>query len=116
MTRVMAWVAAAAVVAAYPVATLATGAPRFPTRGECVRPATVDGPIDAVFGYFDDVRRAQMLRDRAQAVGFVGAEAAWDACGRLRVSVHGIPTLAVGRQLAAEAQRVGLRVTLEQAG
>jgi hypothetical protein len=104
------------VVLAYPLANLAGGGPHFPARDECVRAATTDGEIDAVFGYFDNVLEAAKLRDSALAVGFQGAEAAWDACGRLRVFVGGIPTLEVGRELAEEARGVGLDVTLEQAG
>ena len=115
MNRVALWLVVTAVVLAYPVVELAHGAPRFPTRDECVRPATADGDIDAVFGYFDDDREAAEVRDRALAVGFTGTEMAWDPCGRLRVAVGGIPTLAVGRRFAEEARKVGFEVTLEQA-
>jgi hypothetical protein len=40
---------------------------------------------------------------------------AWNACGRIRVAVGGIPTLAVGQEFVQEARRVGFEVTLEQA-
>jgi hypothetical protein len=33
----------------------------------------------------------------------------------MKVVLHGIPTLAVGRELAAEARSEGLNVTLESA-
>ena len=39
----------------------------------------------------------------------------WNACGRLRVAVGGIPTLAVGSEFVEEAKGVGFDVTLEQA-
>jgi hypothetical protein len=110
------WIVIAALVLAYPVATLATGGPRFPTREDCVRPATADGDIDAVFGYFDTEVEAATVRDRALAVGFMGTEMAWDGCGRVRVAVGGIPSLEVGRKFAEEAHKVGFEVTLEQAG
>jgi hypothetical protein len=110
------WAVIAALVLVYPVATLATGGPRFPTREDCVRPATADGDIDAVFGYFDSEVEAAGVRDRALAVGFVGTEMALNGCGRVRVAVGGIPTLEVGREFAQEAHKVGFEVTLEQAG
>lgn len=116
MTRLAVWIAVAAVVVAYPISSLVAGGPHFPTRDECVRPAVGDGEIDAVFGYFASPREAAKVRDSALAVGFVGTDVVWDACGRLRVHVGGIPSLEVGRELAKEARSVGLDVTLEQAG
>ena len=116
MRRFGLWLAVGALVLAYPLATLATGGPSFPTREECVVPATEDGNIDAVFGYFDTESEAAKIRDDALAVGFAGTEMEWDACGRLRVAVGGIPTLDVGRALAEEAKSAGFEVTLEQAG
>jgi len=104
-----------AVALAYPLSVLAGGAPRFPSRDECVRPATEDGDIDAVFGYFDSEREAVLLRDRALGAGFQGTEIQ-GGCGRVRVAVGGIPTLDVGHNLVAEARSVGFEVTLEQAG
>ena len=115
MRRALPWFVVALVVLAYPVATLAGGEPAFPTRNECVRPATTDGDIDAVFGYFDSESEATSVRDHALEVGFTGTEMEWNACGRLRVAVGGIPTLAVGREFVEEAQGVGFDVTLEQA-
>jgi hypothetical protein len=81
-----------------------------------VRPATEDGDIDAVFGYFDSEREAVLLQERALGAGFQGTEIQGNGCGRVRVAVGGIPTLDVGQQLAEEARTVGLEVTLEQAG
>jgi hypothetical protein len=114
--RAALWLVAGAVVLAYPVAVLARGEPTFPTRDECVLPATMDGEIDAVFGYFDDTYEAEAMRSRAIRMGFEGTEMAWNSCGRIRVAVHGIPTLAVGRAFIDEARKVGFDVTLEQAG
>lgn len=116
MRHVALWVVVGALVLAYPVVTLATGGARFPTRDECVRPATRDGDIDAVFGYFDDELAAAAVRDRALEVGFVGTELEWNGCGRVRVAVGGIPTLAVGQEFVEQARGVGFDVTLEQVG
>jgi hypothetical protein len=114
MTRRTRWAALIVVAAlAYPLAVIATGAPRFPSRTECIHPAKEDGPIEAVFGRFADQAAAQQLQQRALHAGFVGTKIEGDGCGRLKVDVQGIQTLAVGRELAAEAEKVGLHVTLE---
>jgi hypothetical protein len=115
MTRLAPWLVIVGLALVYPVITLATGGPSFPTRDDCVQPATSDGDIDAVFGYFDDERAAIRMRDRALAVGFEGTSLAWNACGRIRVAVGGIPTLEVGREFVEQARGVGFEVTLEQA-
>jgi hypothetical protein len=99
----------------YPLAILAGGMPTFPDRDDCVRPATADGDIDAVFGHFDTESEARVVRDRALGVGFQGTELEWDGCGRVRVAVGGIPTLEVGREFVKQARSVGFEVTLEQA-
>jgi hypothetical protein len=115
MARAAPWLVILALALAYPVVTLATGQPSFPTRDDCVQPATSDGDIDAVFGYFDDERAAIQMRDRALAVGFEGTSLAWNACGRIRVAVGGISTLDVGREFLEQARGAGFEVTLEQA-
>jgi len=116
LRRVPLWLAVVALALAYPAFVLATGAPEFPSRDDCVVPATTDGDIDAVFGYFDYERDATKTRDRALATGFIGTELAWNGCGRVRVAVGGIPTLAVGAEFVEQARGVGFEVTLEQAG
>jgi hypothetical protein len=113
--RAAPWIAVAVLVLAYPAYILASeGGPRFPARDDCVRPATSDGDIIAVFGYFDSEQEAVVLRDRALEVGFVGTELEPDGCGRVRVAVGGITTLTVGREFAEQASGVGLDVTLEE--
>jgi hypothetical protein len=99
---------------AYACAALATGAPRFPSPRECVRTATRDGDLEAVFGRFTGVGDAQALLQRVVKAGFVGSAVEPDGCGRWKVDVHGVKTLDVGRQLAAEARTVGLKVTIER--
>jgi hypothetical protein len=99
----------------YPLVTLAGGLPTFPTRNDCVHPATTDGDIDAVFGYFDSESEARLVLDRALEVGFQGTELEMNGCGRVRVAVGGIPTLEVGREFVEQARSVGFEVSLEQA-
>jgi hypothetical protein len=100
---------------AYPAAVIGSGAPRFPARSECVDPATKDGDIEAVFGRFDTRTDAAAELRKALARGFKGTQIEADGCGRLKVVVHGIRTLAVGRELMAEIRSVGLDATLEYA-
>ena len=101
---------------AYPLVSLAGGAPSFPSREDCVRPATRDGDIHAVFGYLDSEQGARRLQESAVGAGFTGVSYERNACGRTRVFLPGIPTLAVGREFAEQAQGAGFEVTLEQAG
>jgi len=110
------WAIVVVVVIAYPLVVSVRGAPQFPSRDDCVQPATMDGDIDAVFGYFDSEGEALVLRDQALEVGFQGTEVQWNGCGRIRVAVGGISTLEIGRELVEEARGVGFEVTLEQAG
>jgi hypothetical protein len=115
MRRRARWLVLVLVAAlAYPVAVLATGAPRFPSPAECIRPAKTDGAIEAVFGRFSRQAAAEQLQRRALGAGFVGTKIEGDGCGRLKVDVQGISTLEVGRELAAEARKVGLDVSLER--
>jgi hypothetical protein len=113
--RLAPWMIVVVLAVAYPLAVLAGGAPRFPSRDDCVQPATRDGDIEAVFGRVESEREASALRDRALQVGFQGTSYERDACGRVKVFVPGIPTLAVGQEFAEQARTVGFEVTLEQA-
>jgi hypothetical protein len=100
---------------AYPVAVLSGGSPRFPTRAECIHPAKEGVPLEAVFGRFDHRPDAEARLQRVLAAGFKGSKIEPDGCGRLKVDVAGIPSLAVGNDLLAEAQKVGISATLERA-
>ncbi len=115
MSRVAVWLLVAALAIVYPLAVLVTGGASFPTRDECVRPATADGEIDAVFGYFDTELEAAPVLQRALDVGFQGTDMTWNGCGRVRVAVGGIPTLEVGQEFVEQARTVDFEVTLEQA-
>jgi hypothetical protein len=101
----------------YPAVVLvASGAPSFPTRDDCVRPATEDAEIEAVFGRFESEWEAREVRDRALGVGFPGTEMTRDPCGRMKVFLSDIPTLEVGRAFADQARAAGFEVTLARAG
>ena len=97
----------------YPLVALAGGAPRFPSRDECVHPTAEGQPVDVVYGRFDDPAEATDFRDRVLAVGFAGTEALPDGCGRWEVVLEGVPTLEVARGVQAEARSVDLSPTLE---
>jgi hypothetical protein len=112
--RVLPWFLLLAVALIYPLAILAGGAPRFPTRQECVHPATTDGNIEAVFARFTTIAPAESLQRRALHAGFKGVQVEPDGCGRFKVTLHGIPTLAVGRDFVHEAEGVGFHPMLEQ--
>jgi hypothetical protein len=108
-------VALVSVVAlAYPLGVVAGGAPSFPSRADCIHRATADGDLEVVFGYSDSEAQAQALLTRVLAVGFKGSQIERNACGQVKVAVHGIPTLKVGGQVMTEARSVGLQPTLER--
>ncbi len=113
--RAAAWALVPVAALAYPVAVLAGGAPRFPDRAECAQIAHSDGNIDAVFGRFRNPDAANALLAKVRRLGFMGSQVEPGGCGYLKVDIHSIPTLAVGRDLAAEAEKVGLHVSLEKA-
>jgi hypothetical protein len=99
----------------YPSAVVVGGAPRFPSRADCVHPAKTDGDLEAVFGRFRSETRAVPILRRALRVGFKGTEIESDGCGFLKVTLHEIPTLEVGHAFVAQARRVGFNPKLEQA-
>ena len=113
-SRAGAWALIAIAALAYPLAVLAGGGPHFPARSDCVHPAKTDGDIEAVFGRFRNPDTAAAALGRVMKLGFKGSVVEPDGCGYLKVDVKGVPTLAVGRELAAEAEKVGLHVTLEK--
>ena len=114
--RLWALVAVVAVpLAAYPLVSLADGAPRFPTRSECVRAPVEGEPADLVFGRFDDPRAAIEFAEHVVGVGFVGTEAIGDGCGRWKVVLEDVPSVQIAQEVQAEAGTVDLAPTLELA-
>jgi hypothetical protein len=99
----------------YPLAVVAGSAPRFPSRHECVRPATTDENLEAVFGRFGTTTAAESVRMKAARAGFKNLQVESDGCGLFKVTLHGIPSLEVGRDFLREAERAGFHPTLEQA-
>jgi hypothetical protein len=98
----------------YPALVVAQGTPRFPHARECIHPAMGEGEVEAVFGRFRDRGEARVVRNRALASGFREIKIVRDGCGFLRVVLDEIPSLAVGRDFAQEARRVGFTVSLER--
>jgi hypothetical protein len=113
--RSYAWLIALVAALAYPLGVVAGGLPRFPTHGECVRPAAAGMQLEAVFGRFRRQTAAEALLAKAHRVGFSQSAIEDDGCGLLVVALRGIPTVDVGRNLVAEARGVGLRPTLQAA-
>jgi hypothetical protein len=111
--RVLPTLIVATVAIAYPISVLAGGGPHFPRPGECVHPAQEGSELIAVFGRFRDRAAAEAMLHRITALGFKGSKVERDGCGFVRVVVHGIPSLAVGEDLVAEARRVRLQPVLE---
>lgn len=112
------WAAAAAAVVlvpllAYPALTVAGGAPRFPSRAECVRAAMDGKPVEVVFARSESLAEATDVGDRVIAVGFVGTEVVPDGCGLWKVALDGVPSLEVGREVQEEAESVDFHPTLE---
>ena len=119
MRRALALAAAVALVPllAYPLLALAEGAPRFPSRDECVVVATGDAPdLDVVYGRFDDLVTAESGLADLTRVGFVGAELALDDCGRWKVFYEGIETFAQGQALAEQVREAGFDARVEAGG
>ena len=112
--RLLPWIVLVVFALGYPLVVLAGGGPRFPSRADCIHPATSDGNIEAVFGRFGTSAAAESVQRRAAHSGFKNVEIESDGCGLLKVTLHGIPSLEVGRDFIAEARRVGFHPTLEQ--
>jgi hypothetical protein len=113
--RILPWALLLVATLVYPLTVVAGGGPRFPSQAECLHPAKTDGNVEAVFARFGSSDRAEVLLRRVLHAGFKGTQVEPDGCGLLKVTLHGIPTLQVGRDFIAEAETVGFHPTLEQA-
>jgi hypothetical protein len=103
VSRIAPWLVVAVAALGFPLAVLAfAGAPDFPSRDDCVLAPTGEGEYQVVFGY------------RALAVGFLGTEFARNSCGRVKVFVDDVPSVAVGEEVIRQARTVGLEPTLER--
>ena len=101
----------------FPIATMADGAPRFPSRADCARVAhgSMDAALEVVYGRLDDPVAADTLLAELTTVGFIGAEVELDSCGRWKVSYDAIDSFAQGEALVEQARRAGFdpRVEIE---
>ena len=88
------------------------GAPPFPTRDECVRPASGSEQVRIVLGYADSYAAAGALRDRARGAG-LQSTVARDGCGRLRVYVDDVLAGEAGG-IVASARAQDLQPALER--
>jgi hypothetical protein len=102
---------------AFPLVVMADGAPPFPSRDDCTRPATGDAAdLEVVYGRLDSPVAGQELLDRVLGTGFIGAEMALDACGRWKVSYDAIDTFAQGQGLVEQAREAGFEPRVEHEG
>lgn len=119
----LAWLLVAAALVGYPASALTGyagfrlpgGLPTFPSADECAEPPVEGAPVRLVLGYRESYAEAETLRARAARAGFAGAEIAQDGCGRLRVSLDRLPSLADGRSALARAREAGFSARLERA-
>jgi Dolichyl-phosphate-mannose-protein mannosyltransferase len=89
------------------------GWPSFPGTDGCAAAPVADANVRVVVGYADSYQEAIAMRERARVGGLGDAEASQDGCGRLRVYVDDVPTMAAAQALLAEAQAAGLSPTVE---
>jgi hypothetical protein len=89
------------------------GWPGFPGAAGCAAAPVADANVRVVVGYADSYQEAIAMRERARVAGLGDAEASQDGCGRLRVYVDDVPTMAAAQTLLAEAQAAGLSPTVE---
>jgi hypothetical protein len=110
---------AAAIVAvpllAYPLLAVAGGAPRFPSRDDCIHLPSGDETeqLEVVYGRLDDPRAAEDLLAELTGRGFVGAEIQLDDCGRWKVSYHSIASREQGEALAEQVRAAGFAARVE---
>jgi hypothetical protein len=110
---------AAAIVAipllAYPLIALAGGAPRFPSRDDCVHLPSGEATeqLEVVYGRLGDPLAAESLLAELTGTGFVGTEIQLDDCGRWKVSYDSIESREQGEALAAQVRAAGFAARVE---
>jgi hypothetical protein len=102
-----------AMLAGYSKSGLPGGPPRFPSAAACTSTPAVGERVRVVLGYADSYPEANALRGRAVAAGLARTEVAHDGCGRLRVFVDDVPSVAASEPLLSDARRASLEPTLE---
>jgi hypothetical protein len=89
------------------------GPPPFPSADDCVQSPAEGSRVRVVFGYESSYPSALALRARAVNAGFQAVDVAQDGCGRLRVYLDDLPSVAVGRAHVSDAEAAGLDATVE---
>ena len=90
-------------IVGYSGQTLPGGLPRFPSAADCVVPTVPGRGVRLVVGYAGSYPDAQILRERARDAGLANIEVGRDGCGRLRVFVDDLTSIAASRSRLAEA-------------
>jgi len=103
-----------AMLVGYSGSGLPGGLPSSQGVSSCVAAPVADARVRVVVGYADSYPEAMALREQAHAAGLVDAQASQDGCGRVRVFVDDLPSLATSQALVAAAQAAGLRPTVER--
>lgn len=104
---------------AYPLVTLAGGAPPFPTREDCARPASPGTPgeeLEVVYGRLDEPVAAEELLRSLTNAGFVGAEIELDACARWKVAYPSLESFDQATALADQVRAQGFEARVELEG
>jgi hypothetical protein len=87
--------------------------PSFPGTAGCDAAPVAGANVRLVVGYADSYPEATAMRERARVAGLGDVEASQDGCGRLRVYVDDLPTVAAAQALLVEAQTAGLMPAVE---
>ena len=103
----------AAMLVGYAGSGLPGGPPSFPSADGCADELASGSRVRVVVGYADSYSEAMTLRDRARAAGLAAAETRQDGCGRVRVFVDDVPSMAAARTEVVKARAAGLTPTLE---
>lgn len=100
---------------AYPLLAVAGGAPRFPSRDDCVHlPSGEEAEqLEVVYGRLGDPIAAENLLAEITGTGFVGAELQLDDCGRWKVSYDSIESREQGEALAEQVRAAGFAARVE---
>ena len=111
--------AAAAIVVvpllAYPVVSAGGNGPEFPSRDDCARPydGASEEPVDVVYARLDDPVAATDLLDELSRRGFIGADIAFDACGRWVVFYDPVESVEQAEALAEQVREAGFEARVE---
>jgi len=85
----------------------------FPGTAGCDAAPVEGADVRLVVGYADSYPEATAMQARARVAGLDDVEATQDGCGRLRIYVDDLPSMAAANELLVEAQAAGLRPTVE---